>query len=111
MPGKYAVKISGLAEKQLHDIAVYIRFTLQAPSTATKMLDFLAEEIVSLDQFPNRVPLTEEEPWHSRGLHKLTVKNFLVYFWVDEETMEVQVASIVYGRRNQRHQLSKLDVF
>ena len=58
----------------------------------------------------NRVPLTEEEPWHSRGVHKLPVKNYLVYFWVDEETKKVQVFGIIYGRRDQRHQLSNLDM-
>lgn len=75
------------------------------------MLDTLAEEIFSLDQFPYRAPLTEEEPWHSQGVHALTVKNFLIYFWVDEEAKKVQVMGIVYGRRDQRHQLSGLDLF
>ena len=75
-----------------------------------KMLDTLEKEIASLDQFPNRVPLTEEEPWHSQGVHKLPVKNYLVYFWVDEDAKKVQVFGIIYGRRDQRHQLSNLDM-
>ena len=76
-----------------------------------KMLDTLQEEIASLDQFPNRVPLTEEEPWRSQGIHKFPVKNYLIYFWVDEETKKVQIIGAVYGRKNQRHQLSNLDMF
>lgn len=111
MPERYTVRITQPAQQQLREIADYIRFTLQAPNTAIKMLDMLAEEILSLDQFPNRVPLTEEEPWHSQGVHKLPVKNFLVYFWVDEETKQVHVIGVIYGRRDQRHQLSNLDVF
>jgi len=55
--------------------------------------------------------LTKEEPWHSQGVHALTVKNFLVYFWVDEAAKKVQVMGIVYGCRDQRHQLSGLDLF
>ena len=109
MPEKYAVKITPQAQKQLREIVNYISYTLQAPGTAMKMLDTLEKEIVSLDQFPNRVPLTEEEPWHSQDVHKLTVKNYLVYFWVDEEAKKVQVFGIIYGRRDQRHQLSNLD--
>lgn len=111
MPERYTVRITQPAQQQLREIADYIRFTLQAPNTAIKMLDMLAEKILSLDQFPNRVPLTEEEPWHSQGVHKLPVKNFLVYFWVDEETEQVHVIGVIYGRRDQRHQLSNLDVF
>ena len=80
MPEKYTVKLTRQAEEQLREIVEYIRFTLQAPNTASKMLDTLAEEIYSLDQFPYRAPLTEEEPWHSQGVHRISVKNFLVYF-------------------------------
>ena len=75
------------------------------------MLDTLQEEISSLDQFPNRVPLTEEEPWHSQGIHKFPVKNYLIYFWIDEETKKVQIIGAVYGRKDQRHQLSNLAMF
>lgn len=111
MPEKYIVKLTQQAEENLREIADYIRFTLQAPGTAAKMLDILAEEIFSLDHFPYRAPLTKEEPWHSQSVHALPVKNFLVYFWVDEAAKKVQVMGIVYGRRDQRHQLSNLDLF
>ena len=111
MPEKYTVKLTRQAEEQLREIVEYIRFTLQAPNTASKMLDALAEEIYSLDQFPYRAPLTEEEPWHSQGVHRIAVKNFLIYFWVDEAQKNVQVTGIIYGRRDQRHQLSSLDMF
>lgn len=111
MPEKYIVKITPQAQEQLRKIIGYIRFTLQSPGAAMKMPDTLESEIASLDRFPNRVPLTEEEPWRSRGIHKLTVKNYLIYFWVDEVGKKVQVIAIVYGRRDQRRQLSNLDMF
>ena len=111
MPEKYTVKITKQAQEQIREIISYVRFTLQASETAMKMLDTLQEEIASLDQFPNRVPLTEEEPWHSQGIHKLSVKNYLIYFWVDEETKKVQIIGAAYGRKDQRHQLSNLDMF
>ena len=95
MPEKYTVKITQQAQEQIREIVSYIRFTLQAPETAMKMLDTLQEEIASLDQFPNRVPLTEEEPWRSQGIHKFPVKNYLIYFWVDEETKKVEQISSV----------------
>ena len=108
MPEKYTVKITSQAQAQLREIVSYIRFTLQSPGTALKMLDTLEEEIASLDQFPNRVPLTEEEPWHSQGIHKLSVKNYLVYFWINEDAKTVQVIGVIFGRRDQRYELSNL---
>lgn len=110
MPEKYTVKITPQAQEQLLEIIDYISYTLQSPNTAMKMLDMLEKEITSLNQLPNRVPLTEEEPWHSQGVHKLLVKNYLVYFWVDEGAKKVQVFGIVYARRDQRYQLSNLDM-
>lgn len=110
MPGKYTVKITKQAQGHIREIIRYIRFTLQAPVSAMKMLDTLEQEIASLDHFPNRVPLTEEEPWHSQGIHKLTVKNYLVYFWIDEDAKKVQVIGVVYGRKDQRHQLANLEM-
>ena len=42
---------------------------------------------------------------------KFPIKNYLIYFWVDEETKKVQIIGAVYGRKDQRHQLSNLDMF
>ncbi len=58
---------------------------------------------------PARIPLTAEEPWHSQGIHKMVVKNFLVYFWIDDKNLCVWVTAVIYGRRNQRQQLEKMD--
>lgn len=110
MPEKYTIKITTQAQEQLRENIDYISYTLQAPATAMKMLDTLEKEIASLDRLPNRVPLTEEEPWRSQGIHKLPLKNYLVYFWVDEKAKKVQVIGIIYGRRDRRHQLSGLDM-
>lgn len=52
MPEKYTVKITLQAQEQLREIISYIRFTLQAPGTARKLLDTLEEEIASLDSVP-----------------------------------------------------------
>ena len=108
MPERYTVKITSQAQEQLREIVSNIRFTLQSPGTALKMLDTLEEEFASLDQFPNRVPLTEEEPWHSQGIHKRSVKNYLVYFWINEDAKTVQVIGVIYGRRDQWYELSNL---
>lgn len=111
MSEKYTVKITAQAHEQLREIVNYINYTLQAPGTAMKMLDLLEKEITSLALFPNRVPLTDEEPWHSQGIHKLPVKNYLVYFWIDEDAKTVQITGVIYGRRDQRHQLFNMDTF
>lgn len=102
----YIVKITTQAEEQLQEIKKYINSELKAPKAALCLLDKIEHSISSLSQFPQRVKLTEEEPWRSYGIHKMPVKNFLVYFWIDE----VQVTAVIYSKRDQLKQLSKMDI-
>ena len=88
MPERYTVRITQPAQQQLREIADYIRFTLQSPNTAITMLDTLAEEILSLDQFPNRVPLTENatgilhlDGFESHGSKKQIPPKVVSVFW------------------------------
>ena len=79
---EYGVKITPFALSQLADTVKYISEILLAPETAEKWLDTLQTAIKSLSSLPNRFPLTEEEPWHSRGIRKFPVKGFIVYYLV-----------------------------
>lgn len=65
----------------------------------------MKKEMASLSYLPNRVMLTEEEPWHSEGIHKMVVGNYLIYFWIDEAAFTVWITAVVYGSRDQRRQL------
>lgn len=106
----YAVRITKQAQEQLREIIRYISVQLQVSETALHLLDLLEEEISSLSQFPYRFALTGEEPWHNLGIHKMSVKNYLVYFWIEEAAKTVHVTAIVYGRRDQVSVLSKMNL-
>lgn len=110
MAETYAVKIATQAEEQMQEITHYIASKLKALDAVLNLLDALEDAISSLSEFPQRIALTEEEPWHSYGIRKMPVKNFLVYFWIDEEHLKVQVTAVVYGKRDQVHQLSQMDM-
>lgn len=104
----YFVKVTTQAEEQMREIVQYIASELKAPNAALHLLDTMEEAILSLSQFPQRIALTEEEPWHSYGIHKMPVKNFLIYFWIDEENDKVQITAVIYGKRDQIKQLSQM---
>lgn len=110
MDKTYFVNITNQADKQLQAIVKYIASELRAPQAALRLLEEIEKAASSLSQFPQRISLTEEEPWRSLGIHKMPVKNFLVYFWIDEENSKVQVTAIIYGKRDQMKQLSQIDM-
>lgn len=97
----YFIQITTQAEEQLQAIVKYIASELNAPKAALRLIDEIESATSSLSQFPQRVALTEEEPWRSLGIHKMPVKNFLVYFWIDENNSKVQVTAVIYGMRDQ----------
>ena len=70
---RYDVKLTSQAIGQIEETVQYISKILLAPETARKWADTLQCEIGKLDSMPSRYPLTEEEPWHTRGIRKIPV--------------------------------------
>ena len=106
---EYCVKITRQAKAQLEEIRDYIAKELLAPDAAKNMLKLLALEIQSLSKMPRRARLVDEEPWRSEGVRVKAVRNYLVYFWIDEENMTVQIVAVIYARRDQIHVLSDME--
>lgn len=110
MTDTYIVKITSQAQEQIQEITYYIAHELKAPDAALNLLNTLEHSIASLSQFPQRIPLINMEPWRTNGIRRLPVKNFLVYFWIDENNMKVQITAVIYGKRDQIRQLSQMDI-
>lgn len=104
----YAIKITEQAFEHLQNIKDYIANDLLVTETADRIMHGLEKEIRSLSEMPHRIKLTEEEPWHSRGIRKMRVKNYYVYFWIDEKNNRVQIIAVIYTSRDQLKQLGQL---
>lgn len=106
----YRVELTTLAREQILQIAHYIKDDLQAPETAEKFVDYLQTEIAKLDTMPERVVLVDEEPWHSRGVHKYIMGHYIAYFIVIKPAGIVRVIAVVLDRRDQHRQLDSLEL-
>ena len=98
---RYEVRLTAQAIGQIEETVQYIAKILLEPEIARKWADTLQCEIRKLDSMPSRYPLTEEEPWRMKGIRKMPVKNFLVYYLIDEEKKAVWITAVIYGRRDQ----------
>jgi toxin ParE1/3/4 len=105
----YEVKVTRQAHGQIREIALYIANECCAPEAAQNLLDKLEASINDLAEMPKRHSLVDKEPWRSAGVRKVTVKNFLIYFWVDEENMKVLVTGVIYEKRDQLARLAEMD--
>ena len=106
----YQVEITKYAYKQMRDIARYVKIKLKNPDAAEKLLNDLKTAAISLEKMPHRIPLTDEQPWRSEGIRKIQVKNYLMYFWIDEIRSIVYITAVIYGQREQKRQLSKMEM-
>lgn len=93
----------------MKEIVQYISVELFAQEAAEKLLDKMREAIAKLSVMPERYALIEEEPWKQEGIRKVIVNNFLIYYWVDEENLKVQVVAVIYNRRDQLRALMNMD--
>jgi addiction module RelE/StbE family toxin len=85
-------------QQELNAIVEYIIFTLEAPQAALNLLDELEKSINNLKAFPLAHRLYHPVKPIKTEYRVLTVKNYLVFYVVLEETIEIH--RIIYRKRN-----------
>ena len=53
----------------------------------------------------------EREPWHSRGVRKISAKNFYIYYRLDDVSGRVYVLNVIYAKRDQFKALNKMNLY
>ncbi|MBS3902592.1 MAG: type II toxin-antitoxin system RelE/ParE family toxin [Dethiobacter sp.] len=97
---KYRVDVSEPAEDDLRDIVRYIASQLSAPVSALHMMELLEEAMTGLSDMPQRCPLVADDRLSQMVYRKLVVKNYVVFFSIDEKNKDVDIERILFGRRN-----------
>ena len=102
----YEVEVSEQADSDLRGIFEYIAFELQSPKNASRQLDRLEGQILSLNMMPERYRKYEKEPWKSRGLRVLPVDNYVVLYIPDHDKKVVTILRVMYAGRDIDNQLN-----
>lgn len=97
---QYRVDVSEPAENDLMDIVRYIVSQLSAPISALNMMELLDDAMTGLSDLPQRYPLVADERLAQMGYRKLLVKNYIVFFSIDEKNKVVDIERILHGRRD-----------
>lgn len=101
----YTVIVTEQAEEDLRGIYEYIAFELHSPENAVGQIERLEENIIGLEEFPERFKAYDKEPWFSIGLRIMPVDNYIVYYIPDNETGIVTINRIMYQGRDAENQL------
>lgn len=106
---EYNVLFTDTARSDLKGIHEYISSVLLAPEAAVNTTRGILASAKALSSMPKRNPVYREEPWKSLEVHFTTFKNYMVFYKVDDATLTVTVARIMYGGRDISTQLNEDD--
>ena len=97
---QYSVNVSEPAENDLRDIARYISAEQLEPATALKVIDAIEEALKKLAYMPQRYPPIADRRLTALGYRKLIVKNYIVFFTINEKDQAIDVERILHARRD-----------
>lgn len=98
MENKLKLVIYPAAQEDLEQIFSYISEKLCNPTAAIKQIEDFENALDTVCLFPQSCPFTENEYVKDRTLRKLVVNNYIVFYRVKNE--EIQVIRVIYGMRD-----------
>jgi plasmid stabilization system protein ParE len=99
----YHVEILPHAELDLAASLRYITVILCNPQAAKGLRDEYKRKKKLLSEMPYAFPLVRNEQLAQRGIRSVLVKNYLMFYTIDETKKKVSILRFLYGRRDWQH--------
>ena len=96
----YKLEYLPAARKDMLEIVRYISRKLHNPAAAERLAAELVHTAESLLPFPYAAPSYRPIRPLEHEYRKIPVRNFLIFYWIDEEKKLVTVARVVYAKRD-----------
>jgi len=93
------------AKQELDEIIDYISIELKAPEAALNFIDAVDDMAKRLTEMPYRHPIYHSQFRPNSEIRFVPVKNYNIFYKVDEEHKTVEVHRIIYQRRDTRQHL------
>ena len=91
---QYKVEITKEALQDMEDMYNYIALELLSPENAMGQYNRIADEILTLDTFPQRYRLMDSEPEKQMELRRMIVDNYSVFYTIRAD--KVIVTDVLY---------------
>ena len=96
----YKLEYLPIAQKDMLEIVRYISQELKNPDAAERLAVEWIEAAERVLIFPYAHPVYQPIRPLKQEYRKISVQNYLMFYWVDEEKKVVTVARVVYAKRN-----------
>jgi len=98
--GEYSIGISDLAKQDIRSTAEYIKYELLEPAIAENTTEAILDAISTLEDMPDRIGLVNEDRLAEKQIRRLLVKNYSVFFRINESMKAVEIVRVIYSRRD-----------
>ena len=95
---KYNIEYSMESKQDLIDIKRYIKYNLQEPNTAQKLIAKIKKEIDSLKDNPEMYSIIDDDIIKRFKIRKVVIDSYIVFYRINDEN--IQIVRVMYGRRN-----------
>jgi len=96
----YQIEYSEAAIDDMVEIASYISKTLGNPSAAERLAYEITAAAENLAVFPYSKPVYQTPAPLKREYRRLGVKNYTIFYWINELEKQVVIARVLYSRRS-----------
>ena len=96
----YQLEYLPIARQDMLEIVKYISHELFNPSAAEKLAIEMIEAAESLSEFPYSKPVHVTIKPLKQEYRRLVVKNYVMFYWVDEVEKRIVIARVIYIRRD-----------
>jgi len=96
----YSLNITYIAEEDILSTVRYIANVLKNPIAANTLLDEIEKHEKILEDTPGIYPFVHDEYLAGKGLKYVSIKNFLLFYTIDEKNKIVNIIRFLYGRRD-----------
>jgi addiction module RelE/StbE family toxin len=99
--------LSKTAKADIASAVKHISKVLKAPMAARNLYDAVEKHEAIIAEMPHIFPFVSDEELAAKGLKSVKVKNYILFYTVNEKEKTVRIMRFLYGRRNWKNILKE----
>jgi plasmid stabilization system protein ParE len=96
----YTLVFSKIIHEDIDSSYTYIKKTLEAPWAAENLIKEIIEKLNYIKETPYTRPLVPEDYLASLGIRSIKIKNYVLYYTVDEKNENINLIRFFYNKRD-----------
>jgi plasmid stabilization system protein ParE len=106
----YDLNITDIAEQDILHSVKYISDVLKSPMAANKLLDEIEKYEEIIQNTPHIYPFVSDEYLSESGLKFVMIKNYIMFYIIDEDEKKIDVIRFLHTRRNWKNILTNRNI-